>query len=200
MKKIFVCLILVTLITSFLSPVHAETLKTGIEKVWTVDSARQEALKDAKQWIDLSWADPIDPNLIENKKTINNHQNKVKNRIITVFSDGGYVVHINDEDNYDKDYCYYPSGKLSAINFDKYDIYVDFKDLKSKKALLFPLKTYKHAYQSGKLIGVYISTSESDSYAFLPSGELVFHWIGNTCYDIKGNIVGTRKELKETDK
>ena len=200
MKKLFIGLILVTFISIILSPVQAETLKAGVEKIWTVDSARQEAFKDAKQWLDLSWAPSIDPDLIENKKAINNHQYKVKNRIITVFSDGGYVVQINDEDNYDKDYCYSLYGKLSTIDFEKCNINVDFKDLKSKKALLFPLKTYKHAYPSGKLIGVYISTSGHDSYGFLPSGELVLHWIGNTCYDVKGNIVGTRKEIKETDK
>ena len=200
MKKLFICLILVTFITVFLSTVQAETLKAGVEKVWTVDLARQEAFKDAKQWLDLSWAPPIDPDLIENKKAINNHQKTVKNRIINVFSDGHYCITIYDEDNYNKAYSYSSSGKLGAIGFDKYNIYVDFKDLKNKAALLYPKKFYQHDYPSGKLICIALYISEDDQYVFLPSGELVAHWISDTCYDVNGNIIMTRKEIKETDK
>lgn len=58
----------------------AEMLKDEIEKVWTVDSAREEAFKDLKPVWDLSWTPPIDPNLIENKQAINNHQKKVDNK------------------------------------------------------------------------------------------------------------------------
>ncbi|MDD3014006.1 MAG: hypothetical protein PHC34_09920 [Candidatus Gastranaerophilales bacterium] len=200
MKKLFIWLILITFTSIILSPVHAETLKAGVEKIWTVDSARQEAFKDAKQWLNLSWVSPIDPDLIENKKAINNHQKTVKNRTITVFDVGFYGIRINDEDNYDKEYYYFLSGKLIMIGFRKFSNYVDFKDLESKEALLYPIKTYRHAYPSGKLIGIALIVSKNNSYVFLPSGELDAHWLGNTCYDVKGNIVMTRKEIKETDK
>lgn len=69
----------------------AETLKCIVEKVWTVGSARVETFKDLKPVLDLSWAPPTDPNFKENKQAINKNQKQIENRVITQFSDGGYV-------------------------------------------------------------------------------------------------------------
>lgn len=196
MKKFKVLFLLVICLFVQLAS-SAEMLKGEIEKVWTVDSAREEAFKDLKPEIDLSWAPPIDPNLIENKQAINNQQKKVDNRIITPFSDGGYGVWILDDDNYDKVYYYSQSGELITIDFCIFSSKIH--DLESYESAqqngeTFPFKTYKHAYPGGKIVNVAITVKNKDNFMFKPSGALQFHWLGNTCYDAHGKIILTRND------
>jgi hypothetical protein len=194
LKKVIIFLL--TFYLFFSGSVKAETLKGGIEKVWTVDSAREEAFKNLKPCLDLSWAPPIDPNLIENKQAMNNHQKKINNRYIIIFNDGFYGIKIEDENNYDKAYYYFPSGELGAIDFVKYNVECDFENYKSKTSR-FPAKVYKHVYPGGRLISVGILINTNETYMFKPSGELYAHWIGDNCYDTKGNIISKEIEIKE---
>lgn len=194
MKK-FKILFLITLCLFIKLSSIAETLQCSIEKVWTVDSARDEAFKDLKPTLDLSWAPAIDPNFIENKQAINNHKESVKDRVITLFDDGSYGIWVLDEDNYDKVYYYFSSGELVAIDFSIFPTYI--KDLQSYFTLqdnmqIFPIKIYKHAYPGGKIINVTLTVKDCDSYMFEPSGALQYHWIGNNCYDNNGKIILTR--------
>ena len=197
MKKKFIITFLSIIYLLSCNTTEAETLQGGVEKVWTVDSAREEAFKDAKEYVDLSWASPIDPNLIENKQAINNNQEKIKNRLITTFYNGCYCVKILDENNYNKAYYYYPSGELAAIDFEKYNTSTNFQDVEQGKDLSFPIKTYKHSYPSGQIMSLGITVKENDSYVFKPSGELDVHWVGNCCYDLNGNVVAIRDLLLE---
>jgi len=177
----------------------AETLQCGVEKTWNVDSAREETFKNMQPWIDLSWAPSIDPNLIENKQAINNHQDYIKNRSVTQYSDGAYSVWILDNDNYDKSYYYIASGELVAIDFSIFP--ENIKNLQDflvsyQKDSIYPIKVYKHAYPSGKIISIDLTvlTAKGDEeYMFKPSGELDFHWIGNNGYDVNGRKILTRK-------
>lgn len=175
--------------------VNAETLKCEIEKVWAIDSAREEAFKDLKPVLDLSWALPIDPNLIENKQAMNKHQDNVENRVITTFSNGGYGVTIFDDDNYNKTYYYWSTGELIAVEFRRYPIYAkdvqDFLDLYHQGKML-PWKEYKHSYPDGKIMNITL-TAKKESFIFEHSGALQFHWVGDTCYDAQGKVILTRK-------
>lgn len=177
----------------------AETLKGEIEKVWTVDSARQEAFKNLKPWIDLSWAPAIDPNLIENKQAINNHKREIKDRIVSQYSNGNYSIWILDDDNYDKVYYYFPSGELFAIDFTIFPENIknlqDFLEAQQNNKM-FPIKNYKHAYPGGKIVNITLTVGNKNAYMFEPSGELDDHWIGDACYDLNGNIILTRNKSK----
>lgn len=180
-------------------PLRAETLKCEIEKVWTVDSARKEAFKDLKPVLDLSWAPPIDPNLIENKQALNNRKKKVGNRVITQFGDGSYGIQILDEDNYDKEYYYSSSGELNAIDFRIFPTTIySLQDFLASEQTdsIYPVKIYKHDYPSGKIIIIALKVKKGEDYIFKPAGELQYHWVGNNCYDLNGNIAITRNILK----
>lgn len=177
----------------------AETLKGSIEKVWTVDSARKEAFKTLKPWIDLSWAPPVDPNLIENKQAINNHENEIGDRRITLFSDGGYGVVTLDDDNYDKAYYYNPAGELFAIDFLIFPSAIhDLESYYAKQELqqIYPIRNYKHAYPSGKIVYIALTVNAKEIYGFKPSGELAYHWINSNCYDINGRKIMTQSAPK----
>lgn len=180
-------------------PLRAETLKCEIEKVWTVDSARKEAFKDLKPVLDLSWAPPIDPNLIENKQAINNHQKKVDNREIILFSDGAYCVTVFDDDNYDKVYYYSSAGELIAIDFNIYPMRA--KDLQDFLELwgegkMFPFKVYKHFFPTGEILNITLTTKNNESFMFEPSGKLQYHWRADKCYNEKGNVIMTRNNSR----
>lgn len=175
----------------------AEVLKGGVEKVWTVGTARTETFKDLKPVLDLSWAPPTDPNFKEDIQAVNNHQGEIGNRLITNFSNGYYSVWVLDEDNYDKTYYYSISGELVAIEFLFFPR--NISDLQSfveaeQNNQLYPTKRYKHAYPSGKIVRMVLTASEKDTYWFNPSGDLAYHWIGSNCYDANGRKTITRQD------
>lgn len=170
----------------------AETLQCGVEKTWNVDSAREEAFENLKPTLDLSWIPAIDSNLIANKQAISNHQRKVGNRVVNSYSDGGYGVWILDEDNYDKIYYYSSAGKLISIDFTIYpddiqNLQTYFK--KQELQQIYPIKNYKHAYPSGKLVSISLTVNDKEVYGFMPSGKLAYHWLGTNCYDVNGKKV-----------
>lgn len=192
MKKLFTCLILIICI--FIPCISfAKTLKGGIEKIWTIESAKEEVFKDAKSWIDLSKYPSIDPNFNENKDLINKNQLDEKNRHIIVFSDGSYSVRFYN--TVTEVYTYDETGRLTDVEFNLYDqnIYTSDDLKKYSDELLYPLKTYKHAYPSGRIICIILSIKENEAYAFLPNGELVQHCIDDKCYDAHGNLIYTRE-------
>lgn len=193
-RSIIIVLLIFYLFVS--SQVKAEILQGGVEKVWTIDSAREEAFKNLKSWLNLSWASPIDPNLIENKQALNNRQGRIKNRIITQFDDGSYGVWVLDEDNYDKVYYYFASGKLVSIDFSIFPTYINnlqdyFKYNDTNQ--IYPIKIYKHSYPDGKIINITMTVKDGNSYMFKPSGVLEFHWVGADCYDDNGKKILTRE-------
>ncbi len=196
MKKIiFYTLLIFGILIPQLS--QAETLNGSIEKDWSVDSARTEAFRQAKPWVDLSKYPPIDPNLIGNKILISKNQLDSNERHITLFSDGGYSVRYDNAIT--KGYFYNDEGKLQEVDFTFFTKNIYTKDDMNKYSddELYPAKSYKHEYPSGKIIGIGFYINGSETYIFRPSGELHVHWIGPKCYDAKGNMVLTRDIEKE---
>jgi hypothetical protein len=175
----------------------ALTLKGGVDKVWTVDSAKKEAFKDAKQWVDLSPYPSIDPNYNKNKNSINKNQLISKERTITVFSKNGYLIAygIEYENNITENYYYDFKGQLHTVDFTIFpkNIYTLEDSKKYPHESLFPAKVYKHIYPSGKLISVSLMVRETEDYIFEPNGELTAHCIGNNCYDANNNLIYTRE-------
>ena len=69
----------------------------------------------------------------------------------------------------------------------------DIKDYPYNK-LLYPSKRYRHAYPTGKIIGVGLSSKYMDDYLFEPTGELRTHCVGKNCYDANNNFLQTRSD------
>ena len=191
MKKLFIGIILV--ICVFIPCLSfATTLKGGVEKVWTVESAKEEVFKDAKSYVALSNYPAIDPNFNENKELINKNQLNSKGRKITIYSNDWYGIVYDDMVT--EEYHYNAEGKLLAVDFSipAKNIYTRDDLKKYPKESLYPAKCYKHIYPSGKIASISLIVKEGESYVFKPSGELLGHWIGTKCYDANNNLIMTR--------
>jgi len=177
MKKL---LLVFSLFFIFINPVNCQqVLKAGIEKEWTVDSAREEAFKNVVYQINIRDYSSIDPDLIENKEAIIKGLKNIKGKAITVFSNGGYGI---------KDgtigYYYDDSGNLNGIElYDSENVY--------------PGKSYKYSYPSGLLLHVAIKVKPRNSYDFKPDGTLLTYWIGDNCYYPDGSKAITRKTYEK---
>lgn len=184
MKKLLALLYLVPcLLMSFpigASAIESEDsskipLQAGIEKVWSVDSAREEVFRDAKPVIDLSRYPSTDPHLKQHLFAKAFKREKVGNRNITFFEMGFYSV---NEEGTKEGFYYTGQGELYAVDFDITDT--------------FPIKSYKHAYPNGRLMNVSITVAPGEDYVFKPNGALVAHWVGDVCYDSNGRITMSR--------
>lgn len=192
-KKIFVyTLLMMCTFTPSLS--KAEVIKGSIEKVWSADTARKEAFKNAKEWIDLSKYSSTDPNFNENKDLINKNQLKHNGRRIKYFSDGWYSVSYNNI--YTEDYYYSEDGELQEIGFSVFskNIYTLEDTKKYSPEELYPITCYKHSYPGGKLTEIILDANGYESFIFEPNGKLVGHWIGNNFYDEQNNLIMTRSD------
>ncbi len=183
----------------FLSlPVSAQQpLQARIEKSWTVETAKQEAFNGAKQWVDLSWASPTDPNWRENfRAACSQGLITYEDRQVEAFYDPDGSLESYGVTRYDdnKAFRYDIYGKLFAVTFFEFNENISTfgEHLKTK---IYPTKAYMHSYQNGKLVLTGLSTSYRDNYGFYPTGELASHCINDTCYDATGQIIGTRELL-----
>lgn len=191
MKKLFICIILT--ICVFIPCISlATTLKGGVEKVWTIESAKEEVFKDAKPYVNLSQYPSMDPNYNENKNLINKNQLDSNNRSIEVFSNGDYSVMYNNDIT--KSYYYNNNGKLQAVDFNLFakNIYTKYDSEKYSEDELYPMKSYKHEYPNGNIIRVGFYINGDEAYDFEPSGKLTVHWIGTKCYNANGKLIMTR--------
>ena len=172
---------------SGLSYAQQREFTTGVSKSMSIDEARREAFREAQPWVDVSGFPTVDPNLLANRQQIQKGGGKVGDRVITVFKDGGYAVHLLEEERlYSFASQYYASnGVLMAIEFDVGNSYPS-KSYKHAAVNLYPLK-------KGDLIGVGLHVSGQESYMFKPNGILTTHWLGDKCYQADGSSCGTRR-------
>ncbi len=170
----------------------SKTLTGNIEKVWTVDLAREEAFKDAKPWIDLSQYSPTDPEFKENKKLISKNILKDNGKIITAYSDGWYSIKYNN--SITESYYYDYEGNLREIDFSiyPYNIYTMDDMVKYPYESLFPIKRYKHIYPGGEISRITIDVKYDKSYSFKPNGELKTYCDGPNCYDSNNQLIMKR--------
>ena len=171
-----------------------QPLQAKIEKAWTVDSAREEAFREAEATIDPSPFPKIDPNLIENRQIVTKGGGKINGRVITVFSSGGYAVQSADAYKYEinTSFFYAENGSIEAVGIEK--------------GIKYPKKTYKYTMtndyfptvrNSGDLVSVHISVKSDDTYTFSPAGKLLAHWICDKCYNLDGSSCGWRESHSE---
>lgn len=174
---------------------HAsEPLQASIEKTWTLDDARNEAFRDAPEFIDISVYAPVDPNLLANRQAMqqgigkSGKMLKVGNRLIGLFSDGAYSsVELCSRESFN----YSSVGKLRTVDIDSSPVYGS-PDCPST----LPIKSYKYladpeSGQPGALVSIGMRVSKTEIYVFNPDGTLSGHWINNKCYQADGSSCGT---------
>ena len=157
----------------------AKTYKLGV--TYTPQIAKEIAYKNVAKKIDMKKYEKykIDKDNKIHLENISNGKNNFKNKIITLFSSENYsILYLN---NRRVDYLYNKQGELLYINI-----------LKGNK---FPYKDL--CYDSeGRLVSVSLVVSGYEQFVFDTNGELFAHWIGDNCYDIKGNLKKSRIEIK----
>ena len=171
MQKLIISIIIITSLF-FAYPAGAKTLKGGVK--YTVKQAREEAFANVEYTLPQSIikANLTDPNYKENKKAIKLGATELKDRYITLFSDGKYgIIYKN---NFYFEYYYSSKGKLISIG--------------KRNRLIYPVITCIYN-QYNELTTVSLIVDENNTYNFRPDGKLVSHWVNNNCYDINGNLV-----------
>ena len=169
-------LIFLIIFLGLYAPVHAEVLKGGVS--YTVETARIECFKDISEKIDMTnYVEHMtDRNFEENNLALRKKKKKYKNRYLTLFSDGAYSVSYRDKKN--EDFYYDSSGKLIAIDF-------KLKTSYPQKSVMYDAK--------GNLDSICLWLENNEQYVFNKDKSLSSHWIGNNCYNEKGELILTRK-------
>jgi hypothetical protein len=156
--------------------------RVTVSKVWTVESAKEEAFREVPLSADVSGYPDTDPNFGDNKNVRDKGGGRVNGRLITVFPDGGYCV--KNPEQTERHY-YLESGQLQAVQF--------IRDLKAYKYAANPAQKDL----MGKLITVSIQVAEGESFVFSTDGVLIAHWVKENCFRADGSSCGTRKKLGE---
>ena len=152
------------------------TIKAGIS--YTVNEARQIAFENIQHKIDMNNYKNhfVDPNFEENLKALQKGKKKYKDRYLNKYSDTTYGIMYKS--NLYVVYYYTQKGKLYAI-----DIY-------NKKS--YPKKAVKYNI-NGDFEGVMLDLTRKEAYIFNINKKLEAHWIGDNCYNEKGELIMTRE-------
>ena len=169
-------LIFLIIFLGLYAPVHAEVLKGGVS--YTVETARIECFKDISEKIDMTnYVEHMtDRNFEENNLALRKKKKKYKNRYLTLFSDGAYSVSYRGKRN--EIFYYHSSGKLIGIDF-------KLKTSYPQKSVMYDAK--------GNLDSICLWLENNEQYVFNKDKSLSSHWIGNNCYNEKGELIMTRK-------
>ena len=168
MKKVIYAILVMILSV----PLSGYTVKGGV--TYTVETARKEAFADVEYTLPKSIinAHKTDPNYKENMKAKSNGVNRLSDRYITYYDDGGYGIVYKANRYYE--FYYYPNGKLELIG--------------KRTSLVRPCKSYKYNIKA-ELEEIVLYVDKENSYIFTPTGQLKVHWFGKKGYDMQGNII-----------
>lgn len=182
LKDLLKTLLMSFAILFFTMPANAYTLKAGVE--YTVDSARLVAFQDTNLSINknefsefltdkyyYSSIDFINGKIIE----------AVGRRVVPFYEKNNklsfYGIQYHNDKN--KKFYYSPTGKLL-----KYEINT-FKGSYPYKTIAYDTK--------GNLININLVVSDKEAYIFNKDKKLIAHWIGNICYNEKGEVDLTKR-------
>lgn len=173
MKKLLLFIFVELLI---ITPVLCRTLQGGVS--YTVEQARQVSFNNIAYQIDIKLYKKYfkDENREKNLELMLKGRKYYHNRYLTYFSDGDYSVWYKKNPRY----CYYydKNGNLKYIGIDEKTTY--------------PKRSYKYDI-NGKLDSVTLSVLNSEDFMFDVDKNLKAHWIGNNCYNEKGELIKTRE-------
>ena len=148
------------------------TVNGGVS--YTINEARNIAFNSIKYKIDTSVYQKYftDENYIENKNNVYRHKLRNKKYKLTLYSDETYSICYKSDKT--KSFYYDTSGQLESIGF-----------IIGEK---YPKKGVKYS-KSGLLIGTYLIISSKEQFIFDKNKKLIGHWIGQNCYNEKGELV-----------
>ena len=152
------------------------TIKGGVS--YTVNEARQIAFDGVAQKIDMSKYKEyfVDKNFEKNQELLDRGKTRYRDRELTKFSDGSYGILYKT--NKSRAYYYDKKGLLTGIDFIENGEY--------------PKRSLKYI-KNGELDSICIFVSGDEQFLFEITGELGAHWIGNNCYNEKGELIKTRR-------
>lgn len=122
-----------------------------------------------------------DPNYIKNYNSLNNGIVNIENRELALFSDGSYGVRYIDDPYHN--YYYDKQGNLFKI------------DVLNKPYNEYPHKSVAYN-RYGAFKNATFVISKDEQYLYDRDKNLIGHWLGNACYDEKGNVLMLRKNAK----
>ena len=171
-------LYILILIFLLFTPVNAETIKGGIS--YSIDIAKELAFKNLNNNLDmyLYKKNLNDPYYISNKRLLEKGRYKYRNRYLTKFSNGCYSVFYKENPN--ENFYYDKNGHLIYITIDE------------RKHNEYPFRTIKYK-NNGTLEGVGLYTEYNKVYMFDNRGYFAGVWIGENCYNEKGELIMTRE-------
>ena len=176
MKKI-----LLTLLFIFLAlPASALMLQGNAE--FNAEMAREEVFNNIDYALGPNafrdyWQDP---NYVANYAAASNGKNKLHNRYIALFSDGTYGIRYDNDPFHN--YYYDGQGLLFKV------------DVLNKPFNVYPHKSV--AYNKyGAFKNATFVVSKTEQYLYDSNKKLMGHWVGNACYDEKGNVLMLRKNV-----
>ena len=154
------------------------TVNGGVS--YSVDTARQISFENISFNIDINEHKRhlIDTNFDENVAFMQKNKNKYKNRHkykdreLALFSDGSYAIIYKN--NKKVIYYYRQNGKLKMIEFG------------TEKS--YPRKCIRYDI-NGKLDSVSFDVASNEQFIFDRNRKLTGHWIGQNCYNEKGELV-----------
>ena len=173
MKK-FICLLIIFVFTGCAA--QSVTLSGGVS--YTVNEARQIAFDGVPKKIDMSKYKEyfVDKNYEKNQELLDRGKTRYRDRELTKFSDGSYGILYKT--NKSRAYYYDKKGLLTGIDFIENGEY--------------PKRSLKYI-KNGELDSICIFVSGDEQFLFEITGELGAHWIGNNCYNEKGELIKTRR-------
>lgn len=168
--------LLLIIMLSFFSTSDAITLQAGIS--YTIDTARKVAFDDVPLKINIQdYNDKlIDKNHLKNILSIKKNKLRFNDRYLTYFGSAGYSVCYKTSLNIG--YYYDNNGNLNLIE-------IDYKDDYPKKSARYLVNGY--------LDSLSLTITKNESYIFDSNKKLIAHWIGNNCYNEKGELIRTRQ-------
>ncbi len=171
MKK----LILFFILFCITNTTYAYTIKAGISL--TVNEARTISFENVTPQIDISKYKKyfFDKNYKKNQNALKKGKYRYQNKYLTLFSNNSYAITYL----YHKEIGFYynSNGHLILIEYDLNKNY--------------PVKRVRYDI-NGNLDSVSLSTSNKEDFIFDINKKLIAHWIGNNCYNEKGELTKTR--------
>ena len=174
MKKIILFLMFLIIL-----PAGAHVL-TG-EVKYTVEDASAELRHNRPVAADylLTQNNFIDINHNENYSALLKGKTTLNDRTLALFSDGSYAIN-------------YTNDLKHVWYYDKDGLLINFE---IRTSLNYPYGSYKYG-PDGDLVNMNLRVSKDEAFIFSSLGKFLGHWIGERCYDEKGNIIMTRKIME----
>ncbi len=170
--KLLISILFISVITH---PMYSMTIQGGVS--YTIEQARKIAFRNTPIKINMEKYQKylIDKNFEKNKTFISKGELKQKKYILTIFADNSYVIHYKNKKT---SYYYQKDGKLILIEFMSNHRY--------------PYKSVRYN-SNGDLDSISLSVDSNNEFIFDTNKKLYAHWIGNNCYNAKGELIDIRQ-------